>query len=351
MIKDALDKYAKSKAMEKAFAMDRMRTVGASEIGRCAREMYYRKTEGRMDDDYMDRWGAKVRGTIMEEKFWQPAMEKRFGKSLLFSGKKQTTFADRFLSATPDGLVVNQKRDALKHLGIPDIGKSLCFVIECKSIDPRVNLVKAKEEHAFQAQAQMGLIREFTIYKPEYAVISYMDASFWDECIEFVVKFDQEIYDVAHSRAVKIKTADAASELQPEGWIGGGKDCEYCAHTKACGIVRRSVPEVEAAADPQFAAEIADMCREHNILDAKMDKDQKKLNELKQAIKDRMREKGVRKIPKVVSWSPVKGASRVDNKSLQAAAIAAGIDVEAHKVTGEPTDQLRVLIGVDEEVA
>lgn len=348
MIKEILDKYAKSRAFEKAFAMDRLRTVGASEIGRCAREMYYRKTEGRVDDDYKDRWGAKVRGTVMEEVFWQKAMEKKFGKNLLFSGKKQTTFADKYLSATPDGLVINQKRDVLKGLGVPDIGPSGCFVIECKSIDPRVNLVKSKEEHAFQAQVQMGLLREFTVYMPEYAVISYIDASFWDEVMEFVIKFDQSIYDSAHSRAVKIKTADGPHELKPEGWIAGGGDCEYCAHTKACGIIRRSVPEVEAAADPQFVAEITDMCREFARLDAEADKNLAKMNALKQDIKDRMREKSVRKIPNVVSWSPVKGARRLDQKSITEAAIAAGIDVELHKKTGEPTDQLRVLIGVDE---
>lgn len=348
MIKQALDAYAKSRAFDKAFAMDRLRTVGASEIGLCARRMYYVKTEGRVDDDYKDRWGARIRGTVMEERFWQPAMEKKFGKNLLFSGKKQTTFADRYVSATPDGLAINQKRDALKDLGVKDIGKSGCFVVECKSIDPRVNLIKAKEEHAFQAQVQMGLIREFTVYKPEYAVISYMDASFWDEVMEFVVKFDQKIYDIAHARAVKIKTADKADELMPEGWIAGGKDCEYCPHTKACGIIRRSVPEREAAADPQFVAEITDMCKEHARIAARMDNDEVALNTLKQQIKDRLREKSVRKIPNVVSWSPVKGARRLDQKSIAEAAAAAGIDVEAHKVQGEPTDQLRILVGVDE---
>lgn len=350
MIKQALGSYATSKAFQKVFAMDRTRTVGASEIGLCARRMYYVKTEGREDEDYTDRWGAKVRGTIMEEKFWQPAMTKRFGKNLLFSGKKQTTFADKFLSATPDGLVINQKRDALKALGVEDIGASKCFVIECKSIDPRVNLQKAKEEHTFQAQAQMGLIREFTIHKPDYAVISYMDASFWDEVMEFTVKFDPKIYAVAHARAVKIKTASGPQDLQPEGWISGGKDCEYCPHTKSCGIIRRSVPETEAAADPQFVAEVTDMCKDHNTLAAKIEADQCRLNGIKQSIKDRLREKSVRKIPGVVSWSPVKGATRLDQKSITEAAIAAGIDIDLHKKTGEPTDTLRVLVGVDEEV-
>lgn len=345
MIKDALAAYANSRAFQKVFVMDRSRTIGASEIGRCARETYFRKTEGRMDSDHADSWGARLRGTVMEDRFWQPAMQKRFGKSLLFSGSKQTTFADKYLSATPDGLVVNQKRDILKDLGVEDIGPSKCFVIECKTIDPRVNLYEAKQENVIQTHVQLGLIREFTIYKPDFAVISYTDASFWDDVDEFVVKFDQEIYDRMHARAVKIKTATSPDQLPPEGWIAGGKDCEHCAFTRTCGIIRRSVPEVEAAADPQFKAEITDLCMQHAEIDQAIKKATIQLNTLKQEIKDRLRAKSVRKIPGVVSWSPVKGRDSYDMKGIREAAEKAGIDLAPYCTTGDPTDQLRVTVG------
>jgi hypothetical protein len=342
IIKAALDAYAKSKALEKTFLLDRTRTIGASEIGQCARRMYWVKTEGQVDPDHKDGWGARVRGNIIEDKFWLPAMTKRFGRSLLLSGKKQTTVADGYLSATLDGLVTDQPRDLLAALGVPDIGPGKCIVVECKSIDPRVNLAQAKQEHVLQTQTGMGLIRELTKYKPEYALVSYIDASFWDDVDEFAVKFDAALYERMHGRAVMIKTASGPGDLKPEGWIAGGKECEHCPFTKPCGVVRRSLPEQELAADPQFVAEITDLCREHEALRAELAEVEAELNEKKDEIKNRLRAKSVRKLPGLVTWSPVKGKSSTDNKALKQAAIAAGVDVSQFETTGDPTDMLLV---------
>lgn len=328
--------------METLFLMDRMRTIGASEIGQCARRMYYVKTEGQRDTDYDDRWGARVRGKIMEQKFWLPAVRRRFRKKLLIAGNQQTTVHDRYLSATPDGLVIEQPRDVLAEFGIPDIGPSCCFILECKSIDPRVNLTAEKHEHAMQTQVQLGLIRLLTPYKPEFALISYMDASFWDDVDEFVVTYDAEIYERMHVRAVKIKTASAATELQPEGWIAGGKECEHCPFATACGIVRRSLPETEAAADPQFVAEIKDLCIEHEQLALSLKSIEAEINEVKDDIKNRLREKSVRKIAGVLSWYPVKGRAGYDMDRFKAAAIEKGLDPTDYATEGNPSDALRV---------
>jgi hypothetical protein len=351
MIKEALDGYARSPAMKKVFVMDRTQTVGASEIGQCARRMYYLKNFTdpaiNMDPGHLDGWGARVRGSVMEEKFWVPAMRRRYRKNFVLGGARQLTVQDRYLSATPDGFLINQPRDALRSFGIEDIGPSQCIYVEGKTIDPRVNLVKEKEEHAFQVQTGMGLFRQKTIYKPDYAVISYIDASFWDDVDEWVIKFDKRVYDAGHERAVRIKTAGAPTELKPEGWIAGGKECEYCPFTRACGIVRRSVPEAELAADPQFKAEILDLCKEHQELDAKKTEAERALNEKKDEIKNRLREKSVRKLPGVVTWYPVKGKKSYDNAAIKQAAADAGIDVEQYCTTGEPTDALRVTVAAD----
>ena len=346
IIKQTLDNYAKSAKMEKVFLMDRERTVGASEIGLCARRIYWVKLPngGPVNEGHTDRWGARMRGSVMEDKFWVPAMRHRFRSKLLLSGNKQTTVHDRYMSATLDGLLVDLPRDFLAPFGIPDIGPSCCIVVECKTIDPRVNLTEAKNENMMQTQAGMGLIRTLTKYKPEYALISYMDASFWDDVDEFVVKFDPVMYETMHTRAVKIKTATNPGELKPEGWIAGGKECEYCPFTKACGVVRRSVPEGEAAADPQFVAEMTDLCREHEILNKEQKALEARLNEKKDEIKNRLRAKGVRKLPGVVSWSAVKGRTNMNMPALKEAANAAGLDLAEFETTGEPTDQLRVTI-------
>lgn len=350
IIKSTLDMYARSKAMEKTFLIDRARTIGASEIGGCARKNFYAKTlnaatsERLRDPDHKDGWGARVRGTVMEDKFWVPALRARFRGKFLVYGKSQTTLHDRYLSATADGILVGLDRDFLAPLGVPDIGPSGCVTVECKTIDPRVNLTREKHEHELQVQVGLGLFRELTRYKPDYALISYIDASFWDEVDEFPVKFNPATFQAMHDRAVKIKTADDARDLQPEGWIAGGKECEWCPFTKACGIIRRSVPEVEAAADPQFVAEITDMCREHERIDAEISALTIKKNEAADAIKTRLREKSVRRLPGVVTWSAIKGRTSVKQTELKAAATAAGIDVSAFETTGEPTDRLQVTL-------
>lgn len=341
MIREALEEHARE--LDRLSKHDRSRTVGASEIGLCARRVCFTKKNHSPTPGHEDAWGAHTRGTIMEKAFWQPAMKAKFGDKLLFSGADQKSIEDDLLSATPDGLLTGLARDCLKHLGIKDI-ESDCILVECKSIDPRVNLTKAKEENEFQVQGQLGLIRKMTQWKPMYAVISYTDASFWDEIAEYPIRFNEHSFQAAEVRAKMIMQAADPSELKPEGWIAGGSECEYCPFTGPCGVIRRSVPyrEAEAAIDPQFKAEIEDMCREVLNLKAQSEKTEAETREKEQAIKDRLREKGVRKISDVVTWSAVKGRSSTNNKALKAAAIEAGVDVTKFETVGEPTDRLQI---------
>jgi len=282
MIKEALNAFALSAA--KVWGYDRSNTVGASEIGGCARKAFYEKNRKiktgvkfranrtsrenikryEPDQDYVDGWGARMRGNLIENHLWVPALKKRFKKNLIMAGKDQKSLFKGFLSATPDGLVINQPRDTLKAFGIADIGEGRCFVVEGKSIDPRVPLAEAKSENVYQVHCQLGLIRECTKYRPEYALISYIDASFHDSVTEFVIKFNPHIYKRAKIRATEIKTAKSPMELKPEGWIAGGKECEYCAFLGPCNIARFNLPNSEKPVDDQFKAEIIDMCRSLN---------------------------------------------------------------------------------------
>src|SRR6516164_599378 len=86
---------------------DRENTVGASEIGQCARKVFYSKRAGERDPDFTDTGGAALRGHIFERHFWTRALRARFRRKLLFAGKGQQTFTSGFLSATPDGLLIN----------------------------------------------------------------------------------------------------------------------------------------------------------------------------------------------------------------------------------------------------
>jgi hypothetical protein len=197
MIAEALASYANATA--RVFE-DRAQSVGASEVGQCGRRIFWLKNEddpahsAPRDSDYEDTWGARTRGSVFEAHFWEPALRRRFGNNLLYAGADQQTLTSEFLSATPDGLLIDLPRDALAALGIADIGPDRSLLVECKTSDPRAAFDAVKPEHAFQAQCQLGLIRELTKHRPDYALISYSDASFWNEGREFAVGFDETIF-------------------------------------------------------------------------------------------------------------------------------------------------------------
>lgn len=348
MIKEALDKYARR--LDKNWSHDRSQTVGASEVGQCARKVFWLKNEGdsrygaKRDEGYEDTWGARVRGAVMEDQFWFPAMQAQFGERLLFAGPAQQTLVSGFISATPDGLITHLLPG--EHVVLPE---GTCATAECKTADPRTNLTEAKTENVYQTHIQMGLIRELTPYRPTHSILSYTDASFWNEVVEFVVPFDEKVFAIGKARAAQIMTATEAGELKPEGWIAGGRECEYCPFTRACGIQRRSVPDGNAAPDPQFVAEMADMALAAKRFETTRDLADQQYRETQQAIRDRLREHGVRKIPGLINWSHVKGRTAYDNKAIQAAAVAAGIDIEQFSTVGEPTDRLTISVSSETE--
>ncbi|MEY9235363.1 hypothetical protein ABIF78_007686 [Bradyrhizobium japonicum] len=346
LIKPTLDTYAAT--LEKTWSHDRMNTIGASEIGQCARKTYWIKNEDdsqcavARDPDYEETWGARMRGTMFENVFWAPAMQARFGERLLFAGPHQKTFVHNFLSATPDGIIVGLTAAEQAMIFAKGEGSD-CVMAECKTADPRTNLNDPKDENVYQTHVQMGLVRQQTPYRPTHSVLSYTDASFWSDVKEFVIPFNPDIYEAAQQRAERIMTATQPPD--PEGWIAGGKECNYCPFTRACGVERRNLPfAADREVDPQFAAEIADMALELKRQESVEEICGTRVRELQEQIKNRLREKGVRKIPGVVSWSPVKGRAGIDNAALKAAAIAAGIDITKFATEGQPGDRLTIQI-------
>jgi hypothetical protein len=348
-IKQALDNHVNSG--RKKFSHDRSQTAGGSEIGQCVRKIFWLKSEGdpvhgvARDPEYTDSWGARIRGTVFEDAFWEPALRASYGIRLKFAGKQQRTFTNGFLSATPDGLIVELTEKEKAEIGT----KADCVNVECKTADPRTNLAEAKSANVFQVQVQMGLVRDNTPYKPTHCILSYTDASFWSEVKEFVIAFDPKIYQIAKQRAMLIMTATDVAEVKPEGWIAGGKECNYCPFTKACGIERRNLPFQDEDVDPQFAAEMRELAITYRDLEQFSEKADAALRQTQVVIKSRLRAKGVRKIPGVLNWSQVKARGSYDAKAIREAAIAAGIDVEQFATVGEPSDRLAILIGSSED--
>jgi hypothetical protein len=118
--------------------------------------------------------------------------------TLLYAGEEQETLRKGRLSATPDGLAIGLDRDALAELGVEDIITG-DLLIEFKSFDPRANPTEPKPIHAGQVQVQFGLVHELTDYRPEYAIIVYMNASFLSDIRVFVIKREPEDFRGGHA--------------------------------------------------------------------------------------------------------------------------------------------------------
>lgn len=337
--------------LARVWSLDRSQTVGASEVGQCLRKTWFAKNSWdtalvAMDEDAGDRWGARMRGSIYENHFWEPALRAGLptGAELHFAGAEQRTLVREYLSATSDAVITGLSPNALAHYGVADI-ESDCIVADCKTADPRTNLDEAKPENVFQVQVQLGLVRELTNYRPVHAVLTYTDASFWDEIKTFVVRFDPEIYAAAHQRATLVMTALRPDDVRPEGVISGGKECAYCPYTRACGQLRAAaVPTpTEAKIDDTLAAEIIRLATTVKTLDAEAEAAEAEARLLKQQIKDALRQAGTRRLARdglTISWAALRGRPSHDMAAFKEAAMKAGVDIDAFQTVGDPSDRL-----------
>ncbi len=90
-IKSMLDAHVAANG--KTWEHDRDLSVGASEVGQCLRKTWFAKTGIDPDPDYVDRYGAKLRGDLIENHHWEP-------------GKTRATrvmTADAALDLAPEG--------------------------------------------------------------------------------------------------------------------------------------------------------------------------------------------------------------------------------------------------------
>lgn len=342
-VKEMFDGYAK--ATEKIWAHDRSETEGSSGIFQCARKRWFAQNDTPHDAGYVDRYGAKKRGDLLENHWFVPGLRHGLPPSvtLLWSGDEQQTFVDGYISATPDGLIVNRSNADFTIEGVT-LAPGECVGVECKSIDPRVDLKEAKAEHIGQVHVQMGLIRSCTEYQPDKVIVTYIEASFIDEISTFVVKFDEAIYAAAKARAKITMMATDPLTISPEGKIAGGRECEYCPYASHCAAVSvAGIPKDEAKLDEATLALGAHLA--HSYEDAKLAAkaaDERK-ERAAESVKEFLRVNRTRKAGDE-GWSatyfPVKGRRSLD----QDAAKAAGIDLEPFMKDGDPSERLAVKI-------
>lgn len=352
--KDGFDKWVQ--ATDKVWAHDRSQSVGASEAFGCLRKVWYSKNGAPEDPDYEQSWGALRRGDIIENAFVAPAMEWAMEKLtkdavLLWAGDKQKTLVDGRLSATPDGLVIYADDDALINYGVPSLGTkgdpdhpSACFNLEIKSIDPRVNLKEEKSIHRGQTIVQMGLTRMKTKWKPNYAVIIYVDCSFLDDIEVFVVPFDQKTFEVAQRRAESVYRVKDPRDIQAEGKIDG--TCDYCKFKRACAKTNQENTPTDGEANEKntelpIMKEFDALVRRERVASSAKKAAEVEHKSAQEDLKQWFRETGVRVavvdgIKASISW--IKGRKTLDKSLL----LADGIDVEKYMREGDGHDRLNI---------
>lgn len=252
---------------QKTWPHDRTKSVGASEAFGCIRKNWFSK-RGKLfgyerDTSYHESWGATRRGDIIENYQVVPAVERglaRRGMELIMAGDGQDTIVKGTSSATLDGLIINAPTDLLAEYDVPDLGTDCC-VLEMKSFDPRINIVQEKDIHRGQTQMQMGMIRETTPYKPNFAVVLYVNASWLDDIRAFVVEYDDDIYEIGKRRNEKVFTVEDPAELGAEGKLDGM--CSYCPYEGSCQKV--SAARVPAKRKPLNMKEIE--AQDHSLIE------------------------------------------------------------------------------------
>ncbi|AXQ69769.1 hypothetical protein HOU03_gp498 [Caulobacter phage CcrSC] len=338
-------------AHQKKWRHDRSKSVGASEAFGCLRKAWFGKHNTPKDRNYKDDWGALKRGDVMEEHWVEPVVKWYLDQlpgnvRLIWGGKHQRTLVGKTApaSATPDGLIVDADDDALALYGIPSLGGTGCFNFEIKSIDPRVNLKEEKGIHRGQTIMQMGLTRELTSYRPNYALIIYVDASFYSDMNFYVIPFNQETFEAGKERARQAFEIKSVADIFPEGKLDGS--CDYCPYTTACAVATGEATPTdgvttETNTPSPIVKEFEDLIFLERELQAEKKVAEKAHKEAQERLKELFREVGTRRfqvgdIKASITWN--KGKKSLDRKAME----EDGIDLTPYEKEGNGFDTLRI---------
>lgn len=201
--------------------LDRTQFVSSSEVGKCARQIYFSKNlppiEGRF------KWGFAERGHGHEA--WVVEKLKAIETEFEFNhmGNEQVSFYAGYQSGTPDGTWVKMFASWI--------------LFEHKSFDPRSKVSNfPKPEHIAQVVQNMDLVEECLNITFDGALLVYSNASDFSSTHEFWIDRSSpevgEMMIALEKRAEAIMTAKSADEVEPEGLFNGG--CKTCAYGSQC---------------------------------------------------------------------------------------------------------------------
>jgi len=194
---------------------DRTGTIGASEIGRCARMLSHSRAGTKPDFDY-ESSGFAERGHWME-KWWVARLrESAIGHKIKHAGNHQKTLHYGPISATPDAIFNG------------------AYTADCKSFDPRLHNLP-KDEHVMQVRLTAKIAQQKGLISDNGGgLLNYVNASDYGDIREFPVALysDEELQSLI-KRAHNILSSEP-NALPREGWISGGKECSTCPFKTAC---------------------------------------------------------------------------------------------------------------------
>lgn len=339
-IRDMFRSYVE--ATPKTWRHDRMATVGASTVFGCSRKAWYERHGGDRNPDYTESMGAARRGDMIEAAWFVPVMTQMMtpGLELRWAGHNQVTLIEGDCSATPDGLVVNVSNHDVELEGI-NIEPHGCVLIECKSFDPRSNPTRPKDAHVGQVQMQLGLVRTTREYKPECAIIVYINASDILDVRTFVIARDEAVFATGRDRAAEIMTGP---KPLPEGRIAGGAECRYCPFTAVCSGVpsHRTAPETPAPMDSSLAA-AGELATAERQAAAAADAAKVTHAAAQAAVRQMLELLGTDRV--TAPWGTVRLQTVAGRNKLDIdAAVAAGVDLAPYTVAGQPHQRLTVVL-------
>ena len=353
-------------ANQKVWEHDRSTTVGSSEVFACHRQTAFKKLApelAELPDEADPEWGHTERGNLIENEFAVPCLKEMFGADkCLYMGSEQKTFVDGYLSSTPDGLIIDQDRDALSKYGVEDLGPSQQIQSEIKTFGgdhaaPKKKkvvgkdgvtihtLYEAKPRHQGQNIVQMGIMRRKTNYSPDYGVVLYFNPVNLKDIRPAVVKYDDAVYENAKKRAEAIfEPGKTPADFRAEGKFTG-LDCQYCDFVNACSkidVAKYPDKVVETSElSPEDQAELETLARKVT----KLRKDHADMEKTKKAVeadlKDKMFDLGTNRAAGSgwsVTLSKINGRKSLDQDKLVE---EFDINLDDYQKEGNPYFQLR----------
>lgn len=318
---------------------ERAKYMNASEADTCIRKQWYSKHQPELSEE--QDWGYARRGKGIEEYMVNAMRAANVDIRNAGEANQIGVYSDEYkMSATPDGQIVDYTSDdRIRIIGW-----------EGKSMDPRTNRdYLPKPEHVTQLQIGMRLANDLKsdLGLPEdgefsHGILSYTDASNWNDIIEFEVPYDPKILDRLKKRASRILNTKQVARLPREGKANGGKECDQrCSFKALC--MGDSAPKAGTTKTGRGNAgsSLDTAVKRFVFLKGKVDELTAEQKQYAEEIKEGLRARKVGTLNvagKEVTLAAVAGRKSLDRKAVT----AAGIDLSPFEKVGAPSERLTV---------